>query len=162
MNDSLSVSSSYSSSNNSNSNSLNRSLFTNGSFLNNNSINTSTNSSSSGVKHSANLNSSLFRNSRYGTTGIDDFLALPMTPIKRRSRSQIVFYGDEINTIAEHNKQLIEDLYMLKKQIKEKDKKIDNLNDIRNKLESEIQELSASLFEASYILVIQSDGTFFC
>ena len=154
MNDSLSVSSSYSSSNNSNSNSLNRSLFTNGSFLNNNSINTSTNSSSSAVKHSANLN--LFRNSRYGTTGIEDFIALPMTPIKRRSRSQIMFYGDEINTIAEHNKQLIEDLYMLKKQIKEKDKKIDNLNDIRNKLESEIQELSASLFEVSYILFIQS------
>lgn len=156
MNDSLSVSSSYSSSNNSNSNSLNRSLFTNGSFLNNNSINTSTNSSSSAVKHSANLNSSLFRNSRYGTTGIEDFLALPMTPIKRRSKSQIVFYGDEINTIAEHNKQLIEDLYMLKKQLKEKDKKIDNLNDIRNKLESEIQELSASLFEVSYSLFIQS------
>jgi hypothetical protein len=148
MNDSLSVSSSYSSSNNSNSNSLNRSLMANGNFslVNNSNINNTANSTS--------LEQALFRNRSSRFSGCDYLqLQLQMTPIKRRSKSQIIYYGDEMHTIAEHNKQLIEDLYLLKKQLKEKDDTIMKLNDIRDKLESEIQELSASLFEQAYLMV---------
>ncbi len=148
MNDSLSVSSSYSSSNNSNSNSLNRSLMANGNFslVNNSNINNTDNSTS--------LEQALFRNRSTRFSGCDYLqLQLQMSPIKRRSKSQIIYYGDEMHTIAEHNKQLIEDLYLLKKQLKEKDDTITKLNDIRDKLESEIQELSASLFEQAYLMV---------
>lgn len=148
MNDSLSVSSSYSSSNNSNSNSLNRSLMANGNFslVNSSNINNTANSSS--------IEQALFRNRSSRYSGCDYLqLQLQMTPIKRRSKSQIIYYGDEMHTIAEHNKQLIEDLYSIKKQLKEKDDTIIKLNDIRDKLESEIQELSASLFEQAYLMV---------
>lgn len=93
----------------------------------------------------------MIKNSRLGE--IEDYLHLPMTPVRRRTRSQTIYFGDEINTIAEYNKQLIEDLYILKKQLKEKDETILKLNDVRNKLESEIQELSASLFEQAYLMV---------
>jgi hypothetical protein len=73
-----------------------------------------------------------------------------MTPVRRRSKSQTLFDGDETNTIAEHNKQLIEDIFMLKKQLRDKDETILKLNDIRDKLEDEIRELSASLFEVRF------------
>ena len=112
MNDSLSVSSSYSSSNNSNSNSLNRSLMANGNFslVNSSNINNTANSSS--------IEQALFRNRSSRYSGCDYLqLQLQMTPIKRRSKSQIIYYGDEMHTIAEHNKQLIEDLYSIKMKI---------------------------------------------
>jgi len=41
----------------------------------------------------------------------------------------------------------MEDLYSLKKQLKRKDATIVELNEIRDRLESEMHELSASLFE---------------
>lgn len=134
MNDSISVSSSsYSSSaNNSNSNSLNRSLIANGSF----SIMANPNN---------NNNNLLLNQARLGA--VEDFLTLPMTPVRRRTRSQTLFFGDEISTVSEYNKQLIEDVYLLKKQLKEKDGTIAKLNDIRDNLENETRELSASLFE---------------
>ena len=144
MNDSISInSSSFSSnsSNNSNSNSLKRGMVNQAAVFNS-SINTSIASSTTS---SGGVGSVSFRQSRFAA--VDDYLALPMTPVRRRAKSQIVFYGDEVNTASEHNKQLIEDLYLLKKQLKEKDMTILKLNDIRDKLESEIHELSASLFE---------------
>lgn len=139
MNDSLSVSSSYSSSNNSNSNSLNRSLFTNGSFLT---------ATLSPTAHPHDMSSG---GTRYALSGVEYYL--PNGSFRRRAKSQVVFYGDDPQTHAEYNKQLIEDLILLKKQLKEKDDQIFKLNDIRNKLESEIQELSASLFEQAYSMV---------
>lgn len=163
MNDSVSInSSSYSSSSasNSNSNSLNRSLFANQTL--NSSVNTSTNSSSSCGNTTASSTASSSRNSgRYGHVlyMMDDYLPmqLNMTPgvaRRRRTKSQTMnIYGDEVNTVAEHNKQLIEDLMMLKRQLREKDEVILKLNEIRNNLESEIQELSASLFEEAYAMV---------
>ncbi len=71
---------------------------------------------------------------------------------RRRAKSQILFNGDDLNTINDQNKLLIEDLYYLKKQLKDKDMTINELNDIRDKLESEIHELSASLFEVRYFI----------
>ncbi|CAF0711138.1 unnamed protein product [Brachionus calyciflorus] len=117
----------------------------------NDSISVSSSYSSSTNSNSNSLNRSMIKNSRLGE--IEDYLALPMTPVRRRTRSQTIYFGDELNTIAEYNKQLIEDLYILKKQLKDKDETILKLNDIRNKLESEIQELSASLFEEAYLMV---------
>ncbi len=72
---------------------------------------------------------------------------------RRRARSQILFNGDDLNTINDQNKLLIEDLYYLKKQLKDKDTIINELYDIRDRLESEIHELSASLFEASLFVL---------
>lgn len=117
----------------------------------NDSISVSSSYSSSTNSNSNSLNRSMIKHSRLGE--IEDYLTLPMTPVRRRTRSQTVYFGDEISTIAEYNKQLIEDLYILKKQLKEKDETILKLNDIRNKLESEIQDLSASLFEQAYLMV---------
>jgi hypothetical protein len=85
-------------------------------------------------------------------SGIEEFIInkFPSTPLRRRTRSQTIFYGDEMNTLSEHNKQLFQDLILLKKKLNEKDATINNLNEIRNKLENEIQDLSASLFEEAY------------
>ena len=143
MNDSLSVSSSYSSTVNSNSNSLNRSFFPNNTAASH----LSAKEDSSGKDHSISYKDYKFTNS----SGIENFLlAMPMTPMRRRSRSQTIYYGDELNTVSEQNKQLIEDLCLLKKQLSDKDQIISKLNEIRDKLESEMQELSASLFEEAY------------
>lgn len=154
MNDSISLSSySSTSANNSNSNSLNRSSVVIAAPNMNSSINTSGVSSASSSSTSS-TGHVLFRNAlRYASHTIDDYMPMPMTPVRRRAKSQTIYDGDEINTIAEHNKQLIEDIYLLKKQLKDKDDTILKLNDIRNNLESEIQELSASLFEQAYLMV---------
>lgn len=155
MNDSISVSSSLfsnNSSNNSKSNSLNRSVITNhlninDSGISNEQCNDSINSSLTSEKTQKRLikaNSlidSYFEMSRKGYTQ------------RRRAKSQILFDGDDLNSIVDQNKLLIEDVYHLKKQLKDKDTKINNLNDIRDRLESEIHELSASLFEQAYTMV---------
>ncbi|RMZ95793.1 guanine nucleotide exchange factor for Rab-3A isoform X5 [Brachionus plicatilis] len=117
----------------------------------NDSISVSSSYSSATNSNSNSLNRSMMKSSRLGD--IEDYLHLPMTPVRRRTRSQTIYLGDEVSTVAEYNKQLIEDVYVLKRQLKEKDGTIANLNDVRNKLESEIQELSASLFEQAYIMV---------
>lgn len=78
------------------------------------------------------------------------------SPIRRRrSKSQSLLYVGHLNDLNDlngglqydYNKPLMDELVSLKKQLKEKDEIIDKLNDIRNKLESEMQDLSASLFE---------------
>lgn len=117
----------------------------------NDSISVSSSYSSATNSNSNSLNRSMIKNSRLGE--IEDYLNLPMTPVRRRTRSQTIYFGDEVSTVSEYNKQLIEDLYILKRQLKEKDDTIANLNDVRNKLESEMQELSASLFEQAYTMV---------
>jgi cell division protein FtsB len=134
---------------------MNDSILTN-SLTSNNNSNTSatTNDSNNSSKVDATtciiLNESFpaHKNAAFNS----NIIKFPMTPLRRRTRSQTIFYGDEINTLSEYNKQLIEDLCLLKKQINEKDNVIRNLNDIRDKLESEIQDLSASLFEEAYII----------
>lgn len=56
-------------------------------------------------------------------------------------------------SLIEHNKQLMEDLFELKRQLKLKDDEIEKLVGVRNQLDSEMQELSASLFEQAYNMV---------
>ena len=73
--------------------------------------------------------------------------SLPLSSMRRRAKSQILFNGDSLNTLADQNALLMEDLYSLKKQLKRKDATIVELNEIRDRLESEMHELSASLFE---------------
>jgi len=70
----------------------------------------------------------------------------------------VLFEGDDLNTLNDQNKQLVQDLIFLKKQLKEKDDTINKLNEIRNSLESEIQELSASLFEEAHLMVNTAKG----
>lgn len=55
-------------------------------------------------------------------------------------------------SLIEHNKQLMEDLFELKRQLKLKDDEIEKLVGVRNQLDSEMQELSASLFEVVWYL----------
>jgi len=86
-------------------------------------------------------------------TNADSFFGPRVGSLKRRTKSQIVYNGSDSITANEQNKQLIQDLYALKKQLKVKDDTIEKLNDVRNKLESEIQELSASLFEEAHAMV---------
>lgn len=117
----------------------------------NDSISVSSSYSSATNSNSNSLNRSMAKHSRLGE--IEDYMNMPMTPVRRRTRSQSIYFGDEITTVSEYNKQLIEDLFILKKRLKEKDDTIATLNDVRNRLESEIQELSASLFEQAYTMV---------
>lgn len=148
MSDSLSVSSSYSSSaSSSNSNSLNRSLFANSSSLSSQ-MSKSKQLLSNGSSTSTTSGSA--RSSR-----LDESSRLCETPPRhRRTRSHhCILFTDESEMINRYNKQLLEDLYILKRQLKQRDETIEKLNDIRNKLENEIQELSASLFEQAYSMV---------
>lgn len=135
MNDSLSVGSTNSSSTNSNSNSLNRSLF---------------------MFTSVSSSSRPFPLKNRMINGTDSLISISSSAFhlnRRRARSQVLFEGDDLNTLNEQNKQLVQDLIFLKKQLKEKDDMIVKLNEIRNSLESEIQELSASLFEEAHLMV---------
>ena len=102
MNDSLSVSSSYSSSNNSNSNSLNRSLFTNGSYS------TVTNVNQQQNLLAAQLNSKL-------AEVVDEYLPNGPIMMRRRAKSQDSLDLDDISSVTEQNKKLLEDIFYLKK-----------------------------------------------
>lgn len=173
MNDSISVSSSSfsnNSSNNSKSNSLNRSevqyarLEAFDSSTSKYTDNSDPNNNNSSLM--ANLNRTTIGSTsdndkakrRTGTNDnslkvIDNYFmsprkqSLPLSANRRRAKSQILFNGDSLNTLADQNTLLMEDLYSLKKQLKKKDATIIELNEIRDRLESEMHELSASLFE---------------
>lgn len=177
MNDSISISSSSfsnSSSSNSKSNSLNRSELNNtGPFSNEASftladmnLNDTNNNSINALAKSEKLNNTKAnnnncnQNNKYANDMIDNCFShqrrdsLPVLGTsRRRSKSQVLFSGDDLNTLTEQNKLLIEDMYYLKKTLKGKDEKINELNDIRDRLESEMHELSASLFEQAYTMV---------
>jgi len=140
MNDSISVNSTYS--NSTNSNSANRSLVSTHSSLMN----------KSDLSYNTKAHLSFSKNTNLLDLNENFLLGMELTPVRRRARSQIIYYGDDSNTTLEYNRQLIEDLIYLKKKLKDRDGEIEKLNDIRNKLESEIQELSASLFEVIFNL----------
>lgn len=161
MNDSISISSSSfsNSSNNSKSNSLNRSELNGSDFkTSNHTLLTNTTDSD------ANNNVLIVQTPIENKDKLNDFNAayfigsthgnLPhMNLRRRRTKSQVIYNGDDLNTITEQNKLLIEDLFHLKKTLKKKDSIINELNDIRDRLESEMHELSASLFEQAYTMV---------
>lgn len=179
MNESISVSSSSlsnNSSNNSKSNSLNRSevqyaplrafdsnnsKYTDNSDPNNNNISLMANLNSTTIS-STNDNDKAKRRDSTNDNNlkmIDSYFmsprkqSLPLSANRRRAKSQILFNGDSLNTLADQNTLLMEDLYSLKKQLKKKDATIIELNEIRDRLESEMHELSASLFEVILVLL---------
>lgn len=131
MNDSISVSSSLfsnNSSNNSKSNSLNRSVITN--QFDNDTNKYLLNINDSGIANEQcndSINSSLIsekntnqRKLIKANSLIDTYFEMsrkgrhPYTQ-RRRAKSQILFNGDDLNSIVDQNKLLIEDVYYLKK-----------------------------------------------
>lgn len=168
MNDSISISSSSfsnSSSSNSKSNSLNRSELNNTAQFSNDTSFTLADMNLSDTNNNSILSKSdkhnmKNRDNKYTNGVLDNYFlghrkgSLPLLGInRRRAKSQVLFNGDDLNSLTDQNKLLIEDLFFLKKTLKIKDEKINELNDIRDKLESEIHELSASLFEQAYTMV---------
>jgi cell division protein FtsB len=117
-------------------------------------INTSTNShgrsSSKKLPNSTSSLTKIYRNNfRFGV----EIIETNNHSKKRRSKSQTTQAETYFASLSEHNHQLIQDILQLKNQLKDKDKIIEELREIRNKLENEMQELSASLFEQAYSMV---------
>ena len=80
-------------------------------------------------------------------------IRMPETVRHRRNRSESSFHTDDKRYISDYNKSLIEELWLLKRKLNEKTNELDKLVELRDKLESEIIELSEALFQQAYAKV---------
>lgn len=109
--------------------------------------------SSSNNSNSNSLNRSLINSSIYGNSsvvGVDYLSSYYNSAARKRSKSLVSNYRDYYD---QNLSKLKDELIEARKLVKEKDDMIFKLNDIRDRLESEIRELSACLFEQAYAMV---------